>query len=190
MEFFVSVFFIAVSLALDAFSIALAAGSCCGKISTRNTIKMCFFFGFFQFFMPILGWCVGNEIARFISQYDHWIILAILSFVGGKMIYESIKSKDEDVCETKFSKDMFKTGRLALFALLTSIDALTVGFTFSIVKYPVLLSSIIIGIITAIITLIGILIGKSVSHLLGQKAEIFGGIVLIGLGIKYFLELM
>lgn len=190
MEFFVSVFFIAVSLALDAFSVALAAGSCCGKVSGRNMAKMSFFFGFFQFIMPVIGWCVGVGIARFISQYDHWIILAVLTFVGGKMIYESVKSKNEDVCETKFSKEIFHTGKLALFALLTSIDALTVGFTFSIIKYPVFLSSVIIGIVTAAITLVGILIGKSVSRFLGQKAEIFGGIVLIGLGIKYFLELL
>ena len=164
---------IAFILSIDAFSVVLATG----MIDKKHVVKMSLSFGIFQGFMPVIGWISGNEMKYFISSFDHWIAFFILSAIGIKMIYESNMEK-------KFKID-FKM--LMVLSTATSIDALAIGITLSIIKSPIILPAIIIAVITFFMCLSVIFISDRIKI---EKAEIFGGIILILIGVKVLIEHM
>ena len=193
---FISVFIIAIALAMDAFSVAITSGIIFKKIHTWGMVKTGLFFGAFQFLMPCLGFLLGSAFANFISSCDHWIAFALLGFIGGKMLYEAIKG-DED--EGEEIKNPLDNKLLTMLAIATSIDALAVGVTFATMGMSIvgavtfgqlnlLISSAIIGIVAFVLSAIGVFIGGKCGNLFGNKAEILGGIVLIGIGIKILIE--
>jgi putative Mn2+ efflux pump MntP len=175
---------IAFALGIDAFSVAVGAGAYLGKADKRQKFRLSFHFGLFQFFMPLIGWFAGAKIASMIADFDHWLVLIILSLVGGKMVYEALKHEDEEAQDT----DVTRGWTLVVLSFATSIDALAVGFSLALMKQPIMLNSIIIGIVAAAMTLIGIYIGEKASDKFGKKAELVGGIVLILIGLKVCLE--
>ena len=172
---------IAVALGIDAFAVSLGAGSYFGKATARQKFRLSFHFGLFQFFMPILGWCAGSEIVKYIAAYDHWLAFAILSIIGVKMI---IDSKDSE----SLKKDITRGFSLILVAIATSIDALGVGFSLGVIKESIIYPSIIIGIVASVMSLIGIKLGEKLSTRFGRRISIFGGIILILIGIHIVLE--
>ncbi|MBC7320855.1 manganese efflux pump [bacterium] len=178
----VSILFIAFSLAMDAFSVSVTSGITARNIKLYQVLKMGFSFGSFQTFMPILGWLIGSSLRVYISTIDHWIAFGLLSFVGLRMIYESIKGEHQVV-------NPFDNKTLILLSISTSIDALAVGVSFSFLDISILLPVLIIGVITFILSSIGILMGNGLRHFFeNTKIEILGGLILIGIGIKILLE--
>ncbi len=174
-------------LAMDAFAVAVCKGLCMKKINYGQGAMIALFFGAFQALMPYLGYLLGNTFAGFIGGIDHWITFALLSYIGGKMMYESIHSHDESLsCPVKFKLDYKE---LFVLSVATSIDAFAVGVTFSFGKSINIFKNIsVIGITTFIIAFLGVIIGNTFGAKYKNKAEFAGGLVLAVLGIKILIE--
>ena len=177
-----STFAIAVGLAMDAFSVSLAGGAALKKDIVKTAVLTGLMFGFFQFAMPVIGWLVGAPISSIINPYGYWIVVALFFFIGGKMIYDAVKGEEEGVSLIGFKV-------LTLLAIATSIDALAVGISYGLIGEAILLPSIIIGVVAFAFSFAGVLAGHKLSDVLGSKMEIFGGIVLILIGLKILVEI-
>ncbi len=184
---FLTVLLIALSLAADAFSVCVASGVKIKKPSYRQYFRFSFHFGLFQFLMPIIGYYGGVAIEKFISAYDHWIAMVLLSIIGGKMLCETFKNDDEKKEECDF-RDPSKGWSLVMLSVATSIDAAAIGFSLAALRVPVVTPALIIGIVCALCSAIGLTIGAKIGSAVGVWAERFGGIVLIGIGLKILLE--
>ena len=175
----------ALSLAMDAFSVSISNGLCMKKATFKEALKIGLFFGIAQGVMPVIGYMGGSLFAKFIESVDHWIAFVILSFIGIKMISEAIeKMKKPESCPTEklTTKDLF------FQAIATSIDALAVGVGFAALKINIIFAASFIALITFALSFFGVFIGKKVGKSFKEKAEIFGGIILIGIGIKILIE--
>lgn len=185
---FPELFAIAVALAMDAFAVSVCAGCALKRVTAVHFLRLSLTFGFFQFLMPVIGWALGLTVRGFIESWDHWIAFALLAWIGGNMIRGGgdDSGNDEDSCTV----DPTRGRRLIILAVATSIDALAVGLSFSLLNMNVWGPSILIGVVCAAITAIGLLAGKSLSHadLFGRRAELVGGCVLIGIGLKILYE--
>ena len=179
----ITIFILAIGLGIDAFSVAIGIGSANTKRSWSPMLRLAAAFGLFQFAMPIAGWLAGQTVVDIISDYDHWIAFALLAYVGGKMVWEGFENENDEE-----KADQTRGLPLLLLSIATSIDALAVGFSFSILKVPILFPATIIGIVCFLMTAIGMLFGKVLARIFGKKVEIFGGIVLIGIGIKILID--
>lgn len=184
--FFFTSIMLGIGLAMDAFSVSLANGLNEPNMKLGKVTGVAAIFALFQFAMPLIGWfCVSNLVQYFtvFEKFIPWIALGLLGFIGGKMLYEGITSKDSEE----------ETPAVGLVALLvqgvaTSIDALSVGFTIS--EYSAaeaLLSCLLIGVVTFFICYAGILIGKKAGTKLAGKAGILGGAILIFIGLEIFI---
>ncbi len=177
-----STFAIAVGLAMDAFSVSLAGGAALKKDIAKTAVLMGLMFGFFQFAMPVIGWLVGAPISSIINPYGYWIVVALFFFIGGKMIYDAVKGEEEGVSLIGFKV-------LTLLAIATSIDALAVGISYGLIGEAIIIPSIIIGVVAFAFSFAGVLAGHKLSDVLGSKMEIFGGIVLVLIGLKFLVEI-
>ncbi|MBO5375205.1 MAG: manganese efflux pump [Clostridia bacterium] len=175
-----------VGLAMDAFSVSIADGISEPKMSTKKAIGIAGVFAFFQALMPLVGWILVHTLVQKFKAFEKfipWIALALLCYIGGKMLYEGIRAKCE--CE--------RVQRLTLATLLvqgiaTSIDALSVGFT--IAEYellPAIICALIIATITFALCFTGVHIGERVGCKFSNKASIVGGVILILIGIEIFI---
>jgi len=186
---FPTLFAIAVALAMDAFAVSLAAGICLRRAGTVQTLRLASAFGGFQALMPVAGWALGLAVRESIEAYDHWIALGLLSLVGGKMIWEGAQNRaDRD--EYREPKDPTRTGHLLVLALATSIDAMIVGFSFSVLNEPIWFASLVIGVVCFVITALGVKIGCLAGRvaLVSRYAEFLGGLTLIAIGVMIFVE--
>ena len=181
----ITIILVAIGLSVDGFSVAIGIGAANTKRSWAPVLRLAAAFGLFQFAMPIAGWLAGLTIANVIANYDHWIAFALLAYVGSKMIWEALKKEEE-----KEIDDQTKGLPLLLLSIATSIDALAVGFSFSVLKEQILFPSVIIGIVCFLMTAVGVIFGKVLARIFGKKVSIFGGVVLIGIGIKILIEHM
>lgn len=177
---------IALGLAMDAFAVAIATGLCLGRVTPRHTFRLAFHFGLFQFLMPVLGWFAGTQLAAYISSYDHWLAFGLLSFIGGKMLWEA-RSDEEPDCRT----DPTRGWMLVTLSLATSMDALAVGLSMAFLRVSVWFPSVIIGLVAAVLTAVGIRLG-SFGNRFGRRwghwAEIAGGLVLLAIGLDILLS--
>lgn len=190
---YISLIGIAVGLSMDAFAVSITNGAVTRKVTPSFAFKTAFSFGAFQAIMPVIGWAVGKAGEQFISAVDHWVALLMLGFLGIQMILESRKKEGEDKLNVK--QDDISLQRLISLAIATSIDALITGVILPTAvgasTAPLMLLSIgMIGSITFLICFAGVYIGKKFGHLFSSKAEIIGGTVLIGIGVKIFIEHM
>lgn len=172
----------AVALAMDAFAVSMCRGLEMKKLNIRHLFLIAFTFGLFQALMPLIGYGVSFWLKTVIEPVDHWIAFALLSFLGIKMIVEAVKGGEEQAEEGLHIK------MLLLMAVATSIDALVVGITFVATETNIWLGCGVIGAITFAICAVGVLIGNKVGNRFSGKAEIFGGVVLILIGLKILLE--
>ena len=182
----IEIFLIGIGLAMDAFAVSVTNGMC-KKGGTAGIALMCgLCFGAFQGLMPSLGYILGSTFARYIEQYDHIIALVLLCYIGGKMVYDSLK--DDGKAET--SGGSLKTSELILQGIATSIDALAVGVSFATLLSgsEMLASALLIAATTFVIAIAGVLIGKRFGDILNNKAGLIGGLILIGIGVKIFVE--
>ncbi len=179
----VTIILLAVALGVDAFSVAIGIGAANARRAWSPVLRLSGAFGLFQFAMPVAGWLAGSTVTAMIAGFDHWIAFALLAFVGGKMIWEGFgKESDEE------KADQTKGLPLLLLSIATSIDALAVGFSISVLNMPILFPAVIIGIICFFMTAIGMLFGKALAKLFGRRVEIFGGVVLMAIGVKILME--
>jgi len=183
---FITILMIAVALAVDAFAVALATGSVLKRISFRHTFRLSWHFGLFQAGMNIIGWAGGLTFRTLIEHVDHWLAFGLLLFVGGRMIIEALKSNGERITD----RDPTKGKTLVVLSLATSIDALAVGLSFSMLNISIWMPAITIGMVATLFTIAGLLLGNFMGRRsgLGSKCEIAGGILLIGIGVKILQE--
>ncbi|HEX3038384.1 MAG TPA: manganese efflux pump MntP family protein [Oscillospiraceae bacterium] len=190
---YISLVGIAVGLSMDAFTVSLTNGAVTRKVTPWFAAKLALSFGLFQAFMPFIGWLIGKAGAGFINSIDHWVALILLGFLGIQMLVESYKKSKDDNFEVV--RDGISNKTLLTLSIATSIDALATGVILpSAVKANtivlMLISVGIIGLITFVLCMIGVYIGKKFGDLFSSKAEIIGGIVLIAIGAKIFIDHM
>jgi len=182
LKFFLTSSFLGVGLAMDASAVSMANGLKDPKMKINKVLLIAFMFAFFQALMPLIGYLVGHAVLELIEPFIPWIALLLLSFVGGKMLYEGIKNEgDEEVKSLTFQA-------LIIQAIATSIDALSVGFTFA--GYEIIEALVACGLIALVtfsICILSVFIGQKFGDKLGNKAEILGGIILIAIGLEIFI---
>lgn len=180
---------IAVALAMDAFAVAIATGVNLKDVSLRQTFRLSWHFGLFQAMMPIIGWFLGTSIHSYIEAYAHWLAFSMLALVGTNMLREAIIT-DEDEQEAPQVKDATKGLTLVMLSVATSIDALAVGLSMSLLKVSIVTPAIIIGIVAGLFTILGLHLGKRVARLtwLSIWAEVVGGLVLWLIGFNILRE--
>jgi putative Mn2+ efflux pump MntP len=178
-----AILLIAVGLAMDAFAVSVAHGLTSRESKSNGALKMALSFGSFQALMPVLGWTAGISVSFFISGFDHWVAFGLLSFVGGKMIYDAIA---EDPSERK--PKPLTAYVLLILSVATSIDALAVGLSFAFLQISIIAPIIAIGSVTFLLSFLGVTFGSRLGHLFENKIEILGGIILISIGMRILLE--
>lgn len=176
------IFLISFSLAMDAFSVSIAGGMKSQTAKVAHALKIAAFFGIFQAVMPLIGWAIGEAMKGFITAIDHWVVFILLGIIGIKMIREALSNDKGE------KKDILNTKTLLLLSIATSIDALIVGITLSLLKLPFFVSISTIGIVTFILSFLGFLFGKQIGAIFGKKVEILGGVALILIGLKILIE--
>ena len=179
----VTILLIAVGLSMDAFAVSITHGITIRHERMNNAFRVGFFFGGFQSLMPVIGWLAGRSLRDFIAGVDHWIAFGLLGFIGGKMIYESLK-----LDPGKKDNTSLELSTLLLLAIATSIDALAVGVSFAFLKISIITPAVVIGAVTFLLSFLGFLVGNRVGHFFESKIEIVGGIILIGIGIKILIQ--
>ena len=178
----ITIILIAFGLSMDAFAVSVTSGATLHKPGKGDALMIGSFFGGFQAFMPIVGWFAGLVIITFISSFDHWLAFGILLVIGGKMVFESLKPNGKN----SFSKRSMPL--LIMLSVATSIDALAVGLSMSLIGIDIILPVIIIGIMTFSLSFMGIFVGKKFGSILGKRIETIGGAVLILIGIMILAE--
>ncbi|MGM0367515.1 MAG: manganese efflux pump MntP family protein [Actinomycetota bacterium] len=178
----VTLILIAFSLAMDCFAVSIAGGALDRKFLFRNALKIALSFGIFQALMPLIGWLIGQGFSRMIAAYDHWVAFSLLLAIGVKMIYEAFRGGPDN------RKDIFRLHTLLVLSVATSIDALVVGITLALLNTPVVVSITVIGVFAFIFSIAGYYIGHRAGTLFKNNAEILGGLILIGIGIKVLVE--
>jgi len=179
-----SILLIGIGVSMDAFTVALIKGLCTKDSRTRVSLIIGLSFGFFQGFMVWLGYTFGRNFTQSIISIDHWISFILLSIIGIKMIMDGMKTEPIN-CDIE-PRISIKT--LLYASIATSIDALAVGVSLSFINQAILQTSLIIGLITFTLSSIGVLIGKKSALWLDHKAEIFGGLVLLFMGIQILVS--
>ncbi len=179
-----SVFAVALALAMDAFTVAIAGGLVLDPLTKRHVFRFGFHFGLFQAFMPVIGWFAGTAVYRHIDFFDHWIAFLLLSFVGGKMIVEASRGSPSE----RISKDPTRGWSLIVLSFATSIDALAVGLSLGILGASIWVPAIIIGLVASIMTVVGMVLGRRIGERWGSRVERLGGVIMIAIGLKILLE--
>ena len=179
---FVELFLLGVGLSMDAFAVAVCKGLGMHRVNYRHAVIIALFFGAFQGLMPLIGWLLGTQFEGFVTPVDHWIAFVLLGLIGANMVRESREHDDESV------SDSFRFMTMLPLAVATSIDALAVGVTFAFLQVDIVPAVSFIGATTFVLSCIGVKIGHVFGTKYKSRAELFGGIVLILMGLKILLE--
>ena len=188
MVLFIEILLIGVGLSMDAFAVSICKGLGMTKVNRKQALTIGLYFGGFQALMPFIGYMLGIRFEKYIKSIDHWIAFILLGFIGGKMVYEAVKEKDDDAV---VEKDLaLNQGEMLLLAIATSIDALAVGimFAFTYDSLNIYWAIAIIGLTTFVLSIIGVIVGNFFGNKYKKKSEIAGGIILILIGVKILLE--
>jgi len=180
---FTSVLLIAIALAVDAFTVAVASGLILRQVHFRHVFRIGFHFGLLQFLMPLLGWLAGTTVVALVRDFDHWVAFLLLAGIGVKMIMDGGKPEQE-----KQTYDPTRGWRLVLLSVATSIDAFAVGLSFALLEIPIFYPALVIGAIALLLSSLGISFGNRLGDLFRQRAEIVGGVVLMGIGVRILIE--
>jgi len=174
---------LALALAMDAFAVALGTGAVLSRLTGRHLFRLGFHFGLFQALMPVIGWLAGLTIMQWVEAWDHWIAFSLLAIIGGRMIYEAFSDEEKND-----KRDPTKGLSLVLLSIATSIDALAVGFSLSVIGVSIWMPALVIGLVAGVLTIVGMLLGGRIGDRWGTRVEIFGGLVLIAIGLKILIE--
>jgi putative Mn2+ efflux pump MntP len=181
-EEYLTVCLIAVGLAMDCFAVSLCKGLATKAGRTKTAFLMALSFGIFQAGMPLIGYAAGIYLLDVISGYDHWIAFGLLGAVGSKMLWESLKGGEGESCSSLGLRE------LLVLSVATSIDALAVGLSFAFLHIPILFAAGIIGVVSFLFSLTGFFLGRKAGEKFGGYAEIAGGLILVGIGVKILSE--
>jgi putative Mn2+ efflux pump MntP len=176
--------FIAFGLAADAFAVSMASGAIIKQVRVKHAALFGAVFGGFQMLMPLIGWWLGVGFKQLITNIDHWIAFVLLVFVGAKMVKESFGDDEEKSFNPLNPKTLLALG------VATSIDALAVGFSLSVLGSDLIIPVLIIGGVTFATSFAGVYLGKVFGHILEKKVTFAGGLILIAIGLKILLEHM
>ncbi len=174
-------FLIAVGLSMDAFAVSICKGLSVKRVKLKQGIIAGLYFGGFQAGMPLIGYLLGSNFSKYIEEFDHWIAFALLGIIGINMIRESREQGEE-------MNASFGPKAMLPMAVATSIDALAIGVSFAFMKVRIGWAVTFIGLITFCLSAVGVKIGNHFGAKYKSKAELFGGIVLIALGVKILVE--
>lgn len=177
------VFVLAVGLAMDAFAVSISAGIRVAPVTGRHIFRLAFHFGLFQFLMPIIGGLLGSGISEYATSWGRWVAFALLTFIGAKMIFDVVRGGHEE----EHRGDPTRGWSLLMLSVATSLDALGVGLAYALVMENILLAAVVIGLVAAAFSYIGARFGSYFGEKGGQTAELFGGVLLIGIGVKMLL---
>lgn len=178
----VELILIAIGLAMDAFAVSLGKGLTLKRVDSKYALVAGAWFGGFQALMPIIGYLLGRTFAGFVISVDHWIAFVLLALIGINMIRDTLWGDKEQHTSDFSTRSMF------LMAVATSIDALAVGVTMAFLDVNIWIAATVIGVITFALSAVGVVLGYRFGTLLGSKAGLLGGVILIGLGVKIILE--
>ena len=179
----IKLLFIAVGLSADAFAVSVAEGVALEEVRGRHMLRLSMMFGLFQGLMPILGWSLGQAMRGFIEPFDHWVAFALLALIGGKMVADALLG-----FETGAGRAESRGLRLLVLAVATSIDALAVGMSIAMLRVHIWTPALVIAAVTGVLCAIGVHAGKSIGTRIGRRAEVVGGFMLIGVGVKVLLD--
>lgn len=180
---FISILLIALGLAADCFAVSISGSIAMRSVSPLQVMRTALAFGSAQALMPVLGWLAGLTIVNIIADYDHWIALLLLGVIGGRMVWQALRPDPNGKKESDISRGF----SLVALAVATSIDALAIGLTFAFLDVNIGQAALIIGVTAALLTMGGFLLGRKAGRLAGRWAEVVGGVVLLGIGIRLFL---
>lgn len=187
MAIFVELLLMGIGLAMDAFAVSVCKGLAMEKVNKKQAVVIGLFFGGFQALMPLIGWALGIQFEEYIMDIDHWVAFALLGFIGGKMMLESVKPEEESA-EVDKTDEPLDIKEMFVLAIATSIDALAVGITFAFLKYPIVEAITIIGVVTFFIAIGGVYVGNFFGNKYKNKAEFAGGLILVLLGLRILLS--
>ncbi|MFZ5822249.1 MAG: manganese efflux pump MntP family protein [Chloroflexota bacterium] len=173
-----AIFLIALSMAMDAFAVSLCSGVKIGS-GARPAFRLAFHFGLFQALLPVIGWLFGNTIEPLVKDYDHWAALALLSFVGARMVRSGLSADDEGD-----KQDPSRGWTMVMLSVAVSIDALAVGLSLGLLGVTIWMPALVIGLVTGALSLAGLRIGLHFGKQWGKPVEVLGGLVLIGIGLQ------
>lgn len=177
-------FLIAVGLSMDAFAVSVCKGLGMRRIDVRVTLVLAALFGGFQGLMPLVGWALGSQLLWLIEPVDHWIAFCLLGLIGSKMIWDALHEEGD---ETKPVHGV-RWGEFLMLAVATSIDALAVGISFAALSVQIVPAALLITVTTFALCVVGVVVGNYFGVRYQKPAQIVGGVVLIGIGVKILLE--
>jgi putative Mn2+ efflux pump MntP len=180
---FIEILLLSIGLAMDAFAVSVTSGIAINNLRLKHAFLIALTFGVFQAIMPVIGWLAGLGLQQVLCNVDHWIAFVLLSVIGGKMIYEAFQMESAEKPDNPL-----KMAVLMMLGVATSIDALAVGVTFAMIKVAIFTPIALIGSVTFALCLAGVYIGNAFGHFFEKKIEIFGGLVLIGIGLKILIQ--
>lgn len=178
-----AIILLGVGLSMDAFAVSICSGLAIKRLQLHHALRIAFCFGAFQAVMPIVGWLAGVGFRSLIAGVDHWVAFGLLAVVGGKMVVEAARGGPA-AC----ARDSLDTATLLILALATSIDALAVGFSLSLLQTTIIVPALIIGLVTFGICFAGVYLGDRLGACFGKWMILAGGLILIGIGIKILLD--
>lgn len=196
-----AIILLGVALSMDAFAVSICSGLAIRRLQLHHALRIAFWFGAFQAVMPVVGWLAGVGFRSLIAGIDHWVAFGLLAVVGGKMVVEAARggpaacARDPqeaasvgDATEGKEPTDSLDTATLLILALATSLDALAVGFSLSLLQTTIIVPALIIGLVTFAICFAGVYLGDRLGACFGKWMILAGGLILIGIGLKILLE--
>ena len=177
---------IAVALAMDAFAVSIASGVTLKSVSLRQTFRLAWHFGLFQAMMPVIGWSAGLTVRSHIEAYDHWVAFGLLALVAQGMLRSAFKGDDDK----ENAKDPTKGMSMVMLSVATSIDALAVGLSLSMINVSIWTPALVIGLVAGAFTTVGMHLGKAIGSMaqLSRWAELTGGVVLLAIGVNILWE--
>ena len=175
--------FLAVGLSMDACAVSIVNGMSIPELKWKHALAIALAFGVFQGVMPLIGYFLGEKSAVYLNRFDHWIAFLLLVWIGGKMIWDCFHEEVQEGQELRFGLKL-----LLVQAVATSIDALAVGISFAVSRVNILTAAALIALTTFLLSFIAVYIGKFSGDKLSSKAQFLGGAILIGIGLKIWIE--
>lgn len=180
-----SIFLLSFSMSCDAFAAALCKGAAIRRPTLSDALRIGLIFGVIESITPMIGWLIGRSVAAYVEQWDHWIAFGLLLLLGLHMIHEGLSKDEEDEADCNAQLSL---PRLVLTGFSTSIDAMAVGAGLAFAGVNIITTALSIGAATFLMATIGVMLGGALGKMVGKRAEIIGGIVLIGIGTTILLE--
>ncbi|EJN06621.1 manganese efflux pump MntP [Herbaspirillum sp. YR522] len=182
---FPALLLLALAMSTDAFAAAIGKGAAMQRPRFIQALRIGLLFGVIEAITPLIGWLIGSIATQWVAAWDHWIAFTLLLVLGVSMVREGLSNGDDDEPAPAQNQSVIK---LALTAVATSIDAMAVGVGLAFVNVSIVEASLLIGLATTTMVTIGILLGRALGGLIGKRAEILGGVVLIGVGVAILYE--